>query len=731
MMYSIITPIFETPDEPFHYRYVRWLLEEKTLPPLVVSEDEWEQGEFHQPPFYYLLGALLTAPVDVPAGEPICERNPYANLGLPHAPGNKNAVLHASDEGLPYAGVSLAVHMLRWFGVACSAATVWLTYRIAAQVVPRRPAIALGAAALTAFNPQFIFCSAAANNDSLVTLLSTLVLYLSLRVCISHGRPYASPVAIGIAVGLAGLTKLSGLAAGVVAVCAYACSFWRRSQRRIWQDLVRPLAILSALALSICGWWYVRNALRWGDLFGMRSYSDIFGVYPEHLPLSQTLIFMFEALLSYWGVFGWMNVLADELFYLFVRVLSILALVGMLLLALRVYGERHLARYRRRGALLMAIWAGVVLILLFRWTQTITRTQGRLMFPAIAALSFFLIVGILEWVPRRFSAWLIGALTVILLSVSVVAPFRYIQPAYALPPRLTLETVPDTIRGLDVALGEEIFLLGYDLPDESVTVGERLRVRLYWLARKKMRTNYTIYLHLFGRDEERIGALDTFPGAGMYPTSQWIPGEVIVDQYWLPVDPTAQAPVGGALRVGIYEDLDTPLPAWDTQGNAIGPAPQIARVRVAPAVISLYEPAERVDASFGAKMLLMGYGMARDADTPDAPWHITLYWRALIKMSHDYTVFLHLLDGSGELVAQVDEQPLGGQYPTSLWALNEQVKDEHWLSLPRDLPPGEYRLVAGLYLLETGERLTIEGQEAAEDSVTLETIAIDRDVASR
>ena len=732
LLYSVRTPLFEAPDEPFHYGYVRWILDEGCLPPLVVSNEEWEQGEFHQPPLYYLLGAALTAHVQVPSDQPLYVLNPYANLGLPDAVGNKNAVIHTPAEEMPYRGVSRAVHTLRWFGVLLSAGTVWLAFRIASSVLPGRRGIAIGAAVLTAFNPQFLFASASANNDALVSLLCTMVLYSSVQVASGRGRTFASPIALGIAVGLAGLTKLSGLASGVIVLCAYGYRFWRMGGRSLWRDLLRPLLLVGALALSICGWWYLRNALQYGDPFGMRSYGEIFGVYDQSLPFAKAAAILYEALPSFWGVFGWMNVLADELFYFFFRVLLLLACVGLVLLGLRAVGEKSRIPFRRGVVLLLAVWILVVLGLLLQWTRTITGPQGRLMFPAIAAISLVLMLGLTEWVPRRLSAFATGLLAALLLAASLVAPFQYIAPAYALPRRLTLETVPPAIRGLDVAFGEELFLLGYDLPQESVRVGQHLPLRLYWLARKKMTTDYTFFVHLLGRDGVRIGGVDTYPGSGMYPTSQWIPGEVVVEEYSLLVSQEAGAPVAGVLRVGVYELPDIRhLPVRDAQGREIEITPQIARLRVAPRVISLYEPADRADANFGDNVVLMGHALAPETGASGPTWRVTLYWQALSQMSQDYTVFLHLLDDTGKLVAQVDEEPLEGQYPTSLWARGEQLKDVHLLPLPANVPSGSYQIAVGLYLWETGERLLVTSAGSSADAFSLGTVTVGGNVAEK
>jgi hypothetical protein len=46
-----------------------------------------------------------------------------------------------------------------------------------------------------------------------------------------------------------------------------------------------------------------------------------------------------------------------------------------------------------------------------------------------------------------------------------------------------------------------------------------------------------------------------------------------------------------------------------------------------------------------------------------------------------------------------------GDYPTSVWAPGEVIIDPHVVVLPADLPAGQYRLLVGMYNLETLVRL--------------------------
>jgi 4-amino-4-deoxy-L-arabinose transferase-like glycosyltransferase len=136
-------------------------------------------------------------------------------------------------------------------------------------------------------------------------------------------------------------------------------------------------------------------------------------------------------------------------------------------------------------------------------------------------------------------------------------------------------------------------------------------------------------------------------------------------------------------------------------------------------------PAVTVGASFGDAVKLIGY------DLPAGPWQpgdivpLTLFWQRQGPVPQDYSVFVHLLDGSGQPAAQTDSAPVGGSRPTSGWREGEVIVDRHGLLLPGDLPPGEYALQLGLYLPATGERLSVNDAEGTSgDSLSLGQLEI-------
>lgn len=102
---------------------------------------------------------------------------------------------------------------------------------------------------------------------------------------------------------------------------------------------------------------------------------------------------------------------------------------------------------------------------------------------------------------------------------------------------------------------------------------------------------------------------------------------------------------------------------------------------------------------------------------PGGVW-VDLLWQTAEPPSQT-TVFVHLVDGAGNLVAQADGDPLGGIYPFERWRTGEIVRDRRWVPLPES---EGLSVRAGLYQRENGERLTAvaaDGAPLPEDAFTL------------
>jgi hypothetical protein len=129
-------------------------------------------------------------------------------------------------------------------------------------------------------------------------------------------------------------------------------------------------------------------------------------------------------------------------------------------------------------------------------------------------------------------------------------------------------------------------------------------------------------------------------------------------------------------------------------------------------------PEYEVGQSFGPELSLLGYDLSLEESTRA---RFTLYWQVNDRLKTDYTTFLHLRDAGNRTVAQKDQPPAAGGYPTSLWDPGEIVMDEIVLPLEQ-LPPGQYTPVVGLYEFSSGMRLPLAGLPA--DEIPLQPIEI-------
>ncbi len=90
---------------------------------------------------------------------------------------------------------------------------------------------------------------------------------------------------------------------------------------------------------------------------------------------------------------------------------------------------------------------------------------------------------------------------------------------------------------------------------------------------------------------------------------------------------------------------------------------------------------------------------------------IQLEWRTDAALQKRYKVFVQLLNSGGVLVAQRDSEPAGGSQPTTNWQTDTIIKDQHGLSLPADLTPGNYQIIVGLYDPDDpNQRLPVAGK---------------------
>ncbi|HEY3107243.1 MAG TPA: hypothetical protein VGL23_00720, partial [Chloroflexota bacterium] len=137
----------------------------------------------------------------------------------------------------------------------------------------------------------------------------------------------------------------------------------------------------------------------------------------------------------------------------------------------------------------------------------------------------------------------------------------------------------------------------------------------------------------------------------------------------------------------------------DEAGRALGDTIRLGPIKVA--VPPAPPPAGAPLARFEQGIDLVEAALPDRPVIAGRPTTVELRWRATARPERDLTVFVHLRDAAGQVVAQDDRQPADRGYPTSIWDAGEQVADPH----PLAPPPGRYRVFVGLYDAATLKRL--------------------------
>jgi hypothetical protein len=711
-LYNISQPLFEAPDEMAHFRYASWLATGHGLPD-IITDLQAIGHEVGQPPLYYAMLAVVIAGIDTDDLEQIAPPNPYWHRGA-----GINAHYHTPAERFPYRNTALAVHLARFASTLVASLTIMSAYGLARIAAPKQAALA---AALVAFNPQFIAISSSVSNDTLVSALSGVALLLLAWQLAPPRAPWWQYILLGAIWGLAIVTKLSGLALGAIIVIGLLCAAWRH---RSWRPFVRGLSGVLVGAAITAGWWFVRNWMLYGDPL---AWEELLGanrslLRPTLLSWPDTLHYATYLQRSYWAMFGY-GISAPTAFYQIVNVLAFVALIGVVVWFVRT-GRRQLTRQPTLTVLLAAAWSLIVFVSLLRWMRLVTASnQGRLLFPAISGVAVLLALGSATFTRRR--NWLGLTMMIFLLVWAVASPFLLIQPAYSQPePLPDGEGIPNPV---SIEFGGEIRLLGYSLPQPSVQAEESLAIELFWQALRPISESYVVALHALDPSGQVVAGLDVIPYGARYPTAVWQPGQPFRDTYSLPIEHGAIA--GQAmllLAVYPWERPEQALTAVIGE-NPVDPV-VLTSFKIAPNETIEYSPSNSVDVTFGQQFKMMGFDLPETVKA-GRPLTATLYWEALAPDGNDYTVFVHLLDDSGNLVAQGDSPPQANWYPTSIWTAGEQIRDPHKLFPPGDVAGGRYRLTVGLYDLDTGARLPAvdaDGGRWLDDSVLLGSVELIR-----
>jgi hypothetical protein len=556
--------------------------------------------------------------------------------------------------------------------------------------------LALAAAAIVALNPQFIYQSAAINND-IVAALSGTALLLACVILLQEGLSVRRLVGLGVIAGVALLSKLQIAAIGPAVALSLALASRRdpagasRPLSRRLLPWLRALLVVGIVAGAVCGWWYLRNLRLYGDLTGMgkldemwvgRDAGDNLWAIRQGLP---------QLWASLWGRFGYGQI-----------PLPGAMTTGMALIC--AAGLAGLVRIRRQritppilATLGLAI-LGVTAIVAYYMARQPAGAMGRFLFPVLPAFAVLLVAGIDAWMqsPARTCKIVTAGMGLF----AAVALFGYLWPAITYPPRKVFPAgVPadPTAPPVLAQVGDVARILSATVDQDEVIPGDAVFVRVNWEPLRWTEEPLTVFIHLIDEAGVVVAQRDTWPGLSRAPTTSWRAGIPFVDTYRVDLPETIYSPNALTVSIGLYGPAVGRLPI------AIGDAATTSAAADSLTVGTLTVPrqdgawANPIDINFGDDIHLVGYEIWPRALAPGGTATLTLTWELPVPPAVDPYIFAQIIDAEWNVWGSSD-----GGHPE--WSTGI-VTDTRRITLIPETPPGSYPVNVGL--VSEGKRLRI------------------------
>jgi len=286
---------------------------------------------------------------------------------------------------------------------------------------------------------------------------------------------------------------------------------------------------------------------------------------------------------------------------------------------------------------------------------------------------------------------------------------RFYKPECQVYLRLGLPLPPEYV------FDDRIILVGAKLDGSRIATEGKIGLILCWQALRDI-DDCVVSLELVNKANHIWGQEEGGAYWGGLPIKSWEKGQFVKDERYLEIWPGT--PPGEYWIKVVWRDLARQQTLETGSGDPLllGPFRIEKLGTLSRTELDIEHPLE-VD--LGDKVRLLGYNI-ESGFRPGDGIHLTLFWQCLEEMEQDYTVFTHLIDEKQNIWGQKDNQPVDGFYPTSQWEVGEIVRDQYDIAISPEALPGEYQLEVGMYLAETGERLSVfKGDQEIDNKVLL------------
>jgi hypothetical protein len=480
LIFIFLIPPWQNHDEPAHFAYTQYLVEEKKLPvyqgaftdaTVLSFSQEYAESEIRTEATrlmkgsnkqYRLVHQLFNNPSiasgDIARQLSGLDRHPlnistapagYLNLyyQLPKTPEYKNSAavyqpLYYAAMAIPYSvfyhsDILTRMYAMRIFSSLIYLATIWLCYLLA-KLITKNTKFSLTLCLLTGLLPVFSHLANGINNDILLIFLSTLSLYWCVRL-IQNFR-WREIIFLGITLGLGLLTKPQFIFMPLIAVIPFIYHFIKNTDIR--KKVALGLVALILISLVLCAWWFVWSYQQYGTFF-MSSSGENTAALATPASFSQVWPQYFQrwlyGFMSLNFIFGFATEMGLPIYIMGAVITAIiLSCFGLLILVRQRW--KLIAREKKIIAISLIISAlllELIFLLIFSKSLFLTGqarfpTDGRYYLPLIFVFSFFFLTGWRYLVAKKFINWAYLLICLIAIAINYIAIFQVIIPRFYL-----------------------------------------------------------------------------------------------------------------------------------------------------------------------------------------------------------------------------------------------------------------------------------------------------------
>jgi hypothetical protein len=212
-------------------------------------------------------------------------------------------------------------------------ASLYFIFKTIKNLLPQNKMLPIAVTCAVAFLPTFSFISATINNDNLVILLSSILVYLLISKPDSKKELFQWSVKTGIILAMLALTKMTALPLFFVVLLVYVFDYLRNKEHAGRKRILLFAAVSFGLPLALAGWWYIRNKVALGTFFPtlkdavasnpqiLKTLPSLLAGFPEIDPSATvkmglsdfffTKNFFIEYYKNIWGSFGRLTLLTS------------------------------------------------------------------------------------------------------------------------------------------------------------------------------------------------------------------------------------------------------------------------------------------------------------------------------------------------------------------------------------------------------------------------------------